>query len=72
MAYNWQQKDWPHFHYDLRGIEDVLLAFAEKTGLASGLLKGLPEDVQLPKKPAWRVAFSKACQKMCRPRRSLT
>lgn len=46
MAYNWQQKDWPHFHYDLTGIEDVLLAFAEKTGLASGLLKGLPEDVQ--------------------------
>ena len=46
MAYNWQQQDWPNFHYDLRGIADVLLAFAEKTGLASGLLKGLPEDVQ--------------------------
>ena len=46
MAYNWQQKDWPHFQYDLTGVEDVLLAFAEKTGLASGLLKGLPEDMQ--------------------------
>ncbi|MDH5564297.1 MAG: Fic family protein [Nitrospirota bacterium] len=46
MAYNWQQKDWPHFQYDLTDVEDVLLAFAEKTGLASGLLKGLPEDMQ--------------------------
>lgn len=46
MAYNWQQKDWPDFRYDLTNVEDVLLAFAEKTGLASGLLKGLPEDMQ--------------------------
>ena len=46
MVYNWQQKDWPHFQYDLTDVEDVLLAFAEKTGLANGLLKGLPEDMQ--------------------------
>lgn len=46
MVYNWQQKDWPDFRYDLTNVEDVLLAFAEKTGLASGLLKGLPEDMQ--------------------------
>jgi len=46
MAYNWQQKAWPHFQYDLMGVEDLLLVFAEKTGLARGLLKGLPEDMQ--------------------------
>ena len=46
MAYNWQQKDWPEFTYDLTQVEDALLAFAEKTGWASGLLKGLPEDTQ--------------------------
>ncbi|WP_447970194.1 Fic family protein [Nitrospira sp. M1] len=46
MSYNWEQKDWPEFQYDLTGIEDVLLAFAEKTGLASGILKALPEDMR--------------------------
>ena len=46
MTYNWQQKDWPEFTYDLTPVEDALLAFAEKTGQASGLLKGLPEDMQ--------------------------
>jgi len=46
MPYNWQQKDWPEFTYDLTQVEDALLAFAEKTGRASGLLKGLPEETQ--------------------------
>jgi len=46
MTYNWQQKDWPEFTYDLTTVEDALLAFAEKTGHACGLLKGLPEDMQ--------------------------
>jgi len=46
MSYNWQQADWPNFRYDLSGIEDVLLAFAERTGHASGLLKGLTTDAQ--------------------------
>ncbi len=47
MAYNWEQEDWPNFQYDLTGLEHVLLEFAEKTGLVSGLLKGLPEDRQM-------------------------
>jgi Fic family protein len=47
MTYNWQQHDWPEFRYDLSGIEDVLLAFAERTGHASGLLKGLTADAQV-------------------------
>ena len=47
MPYNWQQPDWPEFHYDLSGIEEALLKLAEKTGRASGLLKGLTADAQL-------------------------
>lgn len=44
MKYNWQQPDWPNFSYDLKGVEDVIYAFAEKLGRVSGLLEGLPED----------------------------
>ena len=47
MSYNWQKSDWPHFHYDLSGIEDALFAFAEKTGRVGGLLKGLTADAQM-------------------------
>lgn len=46
MKYNWQQKDWPNFRYDLSGLEGSLFSFAEKTGLLSGMLKGLPENMQ--------------------------
>lgn len=47
MPYNWQQSDWPEFRYDLSGIDEVLFKLAEKTGRASGLLKGLAVDAQL-------------------------
>ena len=47
MIYNWQQKDWPEFRYDLSGIDDALLAFSERTGRASGLLSGLPDTAQM-------------------------
>lgn len=47
MTYNWQQHDWPEFRYDLSGLEDVLFTFAEKTGRASGLLKGLTPGAQV-------------------------
>ena len=47
MPYNWQQPDWPEFHYDFSGIEEALFKLAEKTGRASGLLKGLTADAQL-------------------------
>jgi Fic family protein len=46
MLYNWQQKDWPTFTYDLTNVADALLTFAEKTGRTSGLLRGLPKDTQ--------------------------
>lgn len=47
MSYNWQQPDWPNFRYDLSGVEDALFAFAERTGRAGGLLKGLTADAQM-------------------------
>ena len=47
MAYNWQQKDWPSFSYNLQEVEDLLFAFAEETGHVTGLLKSMPEDMQL-------------------------
>lgn len=46
MHYNWQQNDWPEFQYELSGLEDALLAFAEGTGRISGLIKGLSPETQ--------------------------
>ncbi|MCC6140091.1 MAG: Fic family protein [Nitrospira sp.] len=46
MSYNWQLSAWPEFRCDLSGIEEVLFTLAEKTGRASGLLKGLTADAQ--------------------------
>jgi Fic family protein len=46
MTYNWQQEDWPEFRFDLAKVADTLLIFAEKTGRASGLLRGLAEETQ--------------------------
>ena len=47
MIYNWQQPDWPEFRYDVSEVEDMLFEFAELTGHVSGILKALPEAVQL-------------------------
>ncbi len=46
MRYSWQHPNWPRFKYHLTNIEDLLLAFAEKEGHVSGILKALPEDTQ--------------------------
>jgi Fic family protein len=43
--YNWQQSDWPHFRYDLSGMQEILLAIAEKTGFISGKLTHLTESL---------------------------
>jgi len=47
MIYNWQQRYWPNFTYDLSGLEDAFFLFAEKTGHIGGILKALPEAVQM-------------------------
>ncbi|MCU0322719.1 MAG: DUF4172 domain-containing protein [Chitinophagaceae bacterium] len=41
--YNWQQTDWPIFHYSLEQVEDDLLLFSEKVGRVSGILEALPD-----------------------------
>jgi len=46
MGYNWQQTDWPNFKYDISVVQDILFAFAEKTGHVSGILKSLPDNIQ--------------------------
>ena len=46
MTYNWQQKDWPDFRYDLREIEEALFTFAESRGRVSGLLDALSEEMK--------------------------
>jgi Fic family protein len=46
MNYNWQQPDWPNFRYELADMESDLLAFVEKVGLVSGLVKGLTKEDQ--------------------------
>lgn len=47
MLYNWQLSGWPNFTYDLAGLEGELIAFADKAGQITGLLKGLSETDQI-------------------------
>jgi Fic family protein len=47
MTYNWQQKDWPEFAYDIQGIESLQLSFMEETGRISGMLHALNDELQL-------------------------
>jgi len=47
MKYNWQQPGWPEFKYHLQDIEDALFAFAEETGHITGILKALPDEIQM-------------------------
>ncbi len=37
MRYNWEQRDWPKFDFDLTEVEPALLAFAEQFGRARSL-----------------------------------
>ena len=45
MRYNWQQPDWPEFRYDLAGLTEDLLAFADQAGRVDGLLAGLSDEL---------------------------
>lgn len=47
MIYNWQQNDWPEFRYDLHTADESLFAFAEETGLITGMLNAMPADMQM-------------------------
>ena len=46
-GYNWKQKDWPNFKYDVAKADDWLFALAEKTGHFTGMLKALPAATQM-------------------------
>ena len=46
MHYNWQQKDWTKFTYDLSEVEPLLLLYLEKTAHLSGMLRALPETLR--------------------------
>ena len=44
--FNWQQKEWPDFKYELTGLEKYLFAFYERVGHVSGILKAIPGEMQ--------------------------
>lgn len=46
MTWNWQRPDWPHFRFDLRGIEADLLAFAQRSGELHGTWQMLPGETR--------------------------
>jgi Fic family protein len=46
MRYDWDQPDWPDFRYVLDGVAGPLLEFAVEAGRVSGLLEGLPDDLE--------------------------
>lgn len=47
IRYNWEQKAWPDFTYNLGAIEAELFSFAEQVGHVSGILKSLPDNMQV-------------------------
>jgi len=44
--FNWQQKDWPDFQFELTNLEKYLFTFYERIGHVSGMIKAIPEDMQ--------------------------
>jgi len=47
MTYNWQQKGWPEFIYDVKAIENNLFAFTQAAGRMGGMEETLPDDSKL-------------------------
>ena len=45
--FNWQQKEWPDFKFDIANVEKILYSFYERVGNVSGMLKALPDDLQM-------------------------
>lgn len=45
-VYNWQQEGWPQFNYELHEVEAMLLEYERKVGIAAGVTKSLPPDIQ--------------------------
>ncbi len=47
MQYNWQQKDWTKFSYQLSEAQDLFFMLTEKNGRVDGLLAALPDTLQM-------------------------
>ena len=45
--FNWQQKEWPDFKFELTNTEEFLFSFYERVGNVAGMLKAIPEDIQM-------------------------
>ena len=46
MRYNWQQKDWPEFRYDLSALEEDLARFQQQTDSTGKAFHVLPEKTR--------------------------
>lgn len=46
MLYNWQQNDWPDFCFKTQALQQTLAKIAQHSGNASGLIEGLPSDIE--------------------------
>ncbi len=47
MAYNWQQKDWPNFKYDLEALEELLVQYNRNLGRIEGSNNALTQEEQV-------------------------
>jgi Fic family protein len=47
MIYNWQQQNWPSFHYKLKPLEAELAHFMNHAAKAGGMVHTLPDDVEV-------------------------
>ncbi len=45
--YNWQKKEWPQFNYEVDVVENELYVLTENFGLLTGMLKAMPEEMQM-------------------------
>src|ERR1035437_7206442 len=45
--FNWQQKEWPDFKFEIINIENFLYLFYERVGHVTGMLKAIPDDMQM-------------------------
>lgn len=46
MRYNWQQKDWPDFTFDLLKIEEKLHRYAEEAAFLTGRMSSFADDLR--------------------------
>ncbi len=47
MKYIWQNKRWPHFEYDITGIQDILYCYAITTGSLTASMSHLPNHLKI-------------------------